>query len=284
MRTVSRSIILTVLAVVAVTAVVVSSTVQAVRSLVTLTATALYMGGTEHPLSIPGDTPEYIDSYVNWAYSSFVAPSGLCTGGDPGCAQTAVYTPAQFWPLTGLTAMRFDESVAIGLDNLNACLRGADCVLTDPPYTSTGTRQLTDTSYTVFAYSQSGTIASKMKSDLIAHPPAGTVSFVFESNPNRPNGGILERFVGVHVPILGVTFSGATVTNSPQPTPLTTVDLVHQYDPVGDFPLNPLNALALANALIGFTYEHPEHESDNPNCKGSTGIRPITYCPPKRCR
>jgi hypothetical protein len=55
-----------------------------------------------------------------------------------------------------------------------------------------------------------------------------------------------------------VTFSGATVTNSPQPTPLTTVDIVHQYDPVGDFPLNPLNPLSLINALIGFAYEHPE--------------------------
>lgn len=65
-----------------------------------------------------------------------------------------------------------------------------------------------------------------------------------------------------------MTFSGATVTNSPQPTPLTTVDLVHQYDPVGDFPLNPLNALAVANALIGFAYEHPEHESNNAELQG----------------
>lgn len=268
MRTMSRSIVLTMLAVVAVMAVVVTSTVQAVRSLVTLTATALYMGGTDHPLSIPGDTPAYIDGYVNWAYSSIIGPSGLCTGGDPGCAQAAVYTPAQFWPVTGLTAIRFDESVAIGLDNLNACLRGADCILTDPPYTSTGTRQLTDTSYTVFGYSQSGTIASNMKSDLIAHPPAGPVRFVFESNPNRPNGGVLERFVGVQVPILGVTFSGATVTNSPQPTPLTTVDVVHQYDPVGDFPLNPLNALALANVLLGFAYEHPEGGSGTAELQG----------------
>ena len=35
------------------------------------------------------------------------------------------------------------------------------------------------------------------------------------SNPNRPNGGILERFVGAYIPILGVTFSGAMTTNSP---------------------------------------------------------------------
>ena len=63
--------------------------------------------------------------------------------------------------------------------------------MTDAPFVSTGSRQLTDTSYTVFGYSQSAVIAGMMKSELIAHQPAGLVSFVFESNPNRPNGGIL---------------------------------------------------------------------------------------------
>lgn len=238
-----------------------------IRSLVTLTATSLVMGGTGHPLTVPAESPAYIDGYVSWA-NGFVVPSGLCTGGNPGCASVAVYTPAEFWPLTGLRAMTFDESVPIGLSNLQACLQGRDCIVTDPPWTSSGLRSLTDTSYTVFGYSQSGTIATMMKSDLIAHPPASTVSFVFESNPNRPNGGILERFVGVHIPILGVTFSGATVTNSPQPTPLTTVDIVHQYDPVADFPTNPLNAVALINSLLGFAYEHPEEGAGTPVLQG----------------
>ena len=230
----------------------------AIHTAVSLTATALYLGGTGHPLTIPEETPDYISGYVDWAYDNFVGPSGLCTGGDPGCAQTAVFTPAQFWPITGLSAMRFDDSVAAGLTNLDRCLRGAPCMVTDSPFTSTVTRTLTDTSYTVFSYSQSGTVASIEKSDLIAHPPSGTVSFAFESNPNRPNGGVLERFVGAYIPILGVTFNGATVTNSPQPTPLTTVDVVHQYDPVADFPTNPLNLLAVTNSLMGFAYEHPE--------------------------
>lgn len=259
--------LLTVLAVLTVTMPTSHSVVRSIRSAVTLTATALYMGGTGHPLTVPPDTPDYIDDYVSWA-SGFVIPSGLCTGGNPGCAEVAVYTPAEFWPVTGLRSMRFDASVPIGLANLERCLSGAECTVTDPPFTSTVSRELTDSAYTVFAYSQSGTIATLMKSDLIAHPPAGTVSFVFESNPNRPNGGILERFVGVHIPILGVTFNGATVTNSPQPTPLTTVDIVHQYDPVADFPTNPLNALALINTLLGFAYEHPEEGAGTPVLQG----------------
>ena len=265
MRFAWRSIVAAVLSAAVALAVAVPSTVQ---HAVKLAATALYMGGTDHPLSVPEDTAAYISDYIDWAYTDMVGPSGLCTGGDPGCAQVAVRTPAEFWPVTGLTAMQFDHSVQLGLANLDACLRGIACTVTDPPFTSTGSRVLTDTAYTVFGYSQSGAVASIQKSNMIAHPPAGTVSFVFVSNPNRPNGGVLERFVGVYIPILGVSFNGATVTNSPQPTPLTTVDFVHQYDPVADFPTNPLNLLAVANSLLGFAYEHPEGQHGAPQLQG----------------
>ena len=261
MRTTSRSIALALPAVAAAPLAVIPSSVTAG---VALTGTALYLGGTKHPLTIPGDTTEYIQGYTDWANYTFVTPSQLCTG----CAPVAVYGPEQFWPGTGLRDMTYDASVAVGLDNLNDCLRGATCTVTDPPYTSSGPRVLTDSSYTVFSYSQSGAIASMQKSDLIAHPPSGTVSFVFVSNPSRPNGGILERFVGAHIPILDVTFTGATVTNSPQPTPLTTVDAAHQYDPVADFPTNPLNLLADINALFGFAYEHPEGRAGAPVLQG----------------
>ena len=256
------------IAVLAVALTVVLTVPATIRAAIDLAATALYLGGTDHPLSIPEDTTAYIAGYVDWAYNDLVAPSGLCTGGDPGCSPVAVRTPAQFWPVTGLGDKSYDESVALGLANLRNCLRGVACTVTDPPFTTTVSRSLTDTSYTVFSYSQSGAIAGMMKSDLIAHPPTGTVGFVFDSNPNRPNGGILERFVGVHIPILGVSFNGATVTNSPQPTPLTTIDFAHQYDPVADFPTNPLNLLSVANVLLGFVYEHPEGESQLPELQG----------------
>jgi hypothetical protein len=261
MRHISRSVAWTLPAVAAALLALIPA---AVTAPVALTGTALYLGGTDHPLTVPQDTPEYIEGYVNWANYNFVTPSELC----PGCSPVAVYGPNQFWPVTGLDAMGFDASVAIGLDNLDDCLRGAPCTVTDPPYTSSGSRVVSDSSYTVFSYSQSGTVASIQKSDMIAHPPSGTVNFVFVSNPNRPNGGILERFVGVYLPILDVTFNGATVTNSPQPTPLTTVDVVHQYDPVADFPTNPLNALAVVNSLFGFAYEHPEGHSGSPILQG----------------
>jgi PE-PPE domain len=67
--------------------------------------------------------------------------------------------------------MTFDESVAIGLANLDACLGGSLCTVTEQPYTTPGDQQLTDTSYVVFGYSQSAAIARLEKSWLIAHPP-----------------------------------------------------------------------------------------------------------------
>lgn len=225
-------------------------------AVVALTATALYLGGTGHPLSIPEDTTEFITQYIDKAGSLYVSPSGLCGG---VCSPAAVYSPEQFRFDTGFWDLPYDESVAIGLANLDACLRKKPCTVTKPPYTVTDTATLTDASYVVFGYSQSAGIAALEKYDLIAHPPPGTtVSFVLNANPNRPNGGILERFVGWYLPVIGVTFNGAMTTNSPEPHPITTVDVANQYEPVADFPTNPLNLLADLNVLVGFLYLHPE--------------------------
>ncbi len=108
-----------------------------------------------------------------------------------------------------------------GQANLNDCIRGDACTVTVSPYTETGPPlTVSDGSYVVYAYSESSTIASKQKLQLIAHPAASTVSFMMLANPNRPNGGILERFVGAYIPpFFGVTFNGATPTYSSQQAP-----------------------------------------------------------------
>ncbi len=235
-----------------------------------LTATTLYMGGTFSQLSVPQDTREFIDSYIGSMYRSFVEPSGLC----PNCTPVGVYTPEQFWPATGLIQLTFDKSVAKGLTNLDNCLGGQACMVTAPPYSSTGKRTLTDASFTVVSYSQSGTIAAEAKENLISGsagtsaggpsttgPSASTqvgpaVSFVFVANPNRPNGGILPRFEGLHIPVLGVSFTAATPTDSSSSAPLTTVDVARQYDAIADFPTNPLDLLASVNALFGYFIIH----------------------------
>ena len=219
-----------------------------------LTATALYLGGAGHPLSIPQDTTEYITYYIGNVDRRFINPTGLCTGGNADCTPVAVYTPARHNALSGIPQ---DESVELGRANLDACLRGLSCTVTNAPFTSTGEQQLTDSVYVVFGYSQSGDTLALEKRTLIAQPPPGEVRFVQMANPNRPNGGALERFVGGHIPVLGITFTGAEPTNSPKSAPLTSVDVANQYDAIADFPTNPLNVFSDLNALLGAYYLHP---------------------------
>ncbi len=242
-------------AVTAVTTVAVPSAALAVR----LSATALIMGATNQVLSIPPATPEGIRDYVVDRYRDFIEPTGLCAGATSGCNLVAVYTPEQLGPFSGLLDMTFDQSVAQGLVNLGACVRGAACMLTAEPYLDTDNATLTDTSYVVSGGSQSAIIASYQKAALIADPAEGrTVSFVITSSPSRPNGGFFARFPGGFIPFVGLTFAPATPTNSPREAPLLTVDIARQYDGWDDFPTNPLNLLATANALLGTIMLHSD--------------------------
>jgi hypothetical protein len=218
-------------------ATVVLAGTQTMMPLVVLSATALIMGGTGHPLSTPQDSPEFIDSYVNDANNDYIVLTGFC---DPGsCTPTAVSTPEQFMPVSG--TMPFDESVAQGVTNLD------DAISAQPE----------GTEIVVFGYSQSARIASIQKANLAAAGSTAQVSFVLIGNPNRPNGGILQRFEGLEIPILGVTFDGATPTD----TDFKTVDVTRQYDGWSDFPNNPLNPFATANAVAGVHYLHGDYQS-----------------------
>lgn len=208
-----------------------------VMPLVLLTATALIMGGTGHPLSSPQDSPQFIDSYTNNAINNYIVLTGYC--GPEACTPTAVSTPEQFMPVSG--TMPFDESVAQGTVNLNQAI----------------TAQSVGTQIIVFGYSQSARIASIEKRSLAASGSTLPLAFVLIGNPNRPNGGVLSRFEGLQIPILGVTFDGATPTD----TDFKTVDVTRQYDGWSDFPLNPLNPFATANAVAGIYYLHGDYES-----------------------
>ncbi len=60
-------------------------------SALALAGTALIMGGSSHPLSVPQDTTEFITDYVDSADNVYIAPpSGLC---GATCSLIAVYTP-----------------------------------------------------------------------------------------------------------------------------------------------------------------------------------------------
>ncbi|MCV7156171.1 PE-PPE domain-containing protein [Mycolicibacterium brisbanense] len=219
------------------TTVVLAGAQTMVMPLVLLTATALIMGGTGHPLSSPQDSPEFIETYTNDATNNYIVLTGFC--GAESCTPTAVSTPEEFMPVSG--TMPFDQSVAQGRTNLDQAINA----------------QPAGTPIVVFGYSQSARIASIEKRDLAASGSTLPVSFVLIGNPNRPNGGVLSRFQGQQIPILGVTFDGATPTN----TSFKTVDITRQYDGWSDFPLNPLNPFATANAVAGIYYVHGDYQS-----------------------
>ncbi|OBC02419.1 hypothetical protein A5784_16060 [Mycobacterium sp. 852013-50091_SCH5140682] len=219
------------------TTIVLAGAQTMVMPLVLLTATALIMGGTGHPLSSPQDSPEFIETYTNDATNNYIVLTGFC--GAETCTPTAVSTPEQFMPVSG--TMPFDQSVAQGRTNLDQAINA----------------QPAGTPIVVFGYSQSARIASIEKRDLAASGSTLPVSFVLIGNPNRPNGGVLSRFQGQQIPILGVTFDGATPAN----TNFKTVDVTRQYDGWSDFPLNPLNPFATANAVAGIYYVHGDYQS-----------------------
>ena len=216
---------------------VVLASVQTMTALVALTATALIMGGTGHPLSTPQDSAEFVNGYTADANTDYIVLTGFC--GEGACTPTAVSTPEQFMPVSG--AMPFDQSVGQGVVNLNQAINA----------------QPAGESLVVFGYSQSARIASIQKGNLAAAGSTLPVSFVLIGNPNRPNGGILERFEGLQIPLAGITFDGATPTD----TTFKTVDVTRQYDGWSDFPNNPLNPFATANAIAGIQYLHSDYQS-----------------------
>jgi hypothetical protein len=245
LRLVARSTGVALLGLIAAVVAGISSTMT---SLVALTATtALIMGGTDHPLSVPPDTQPFVNGYVAGADNNYLEPSGLCVGGP--CTLVAVVTPEQFFPVFG--TMTFDQSVAQGVANLDRCVHGLSCTTnqavpgtTAPPYSGP---------FVIYGYSQSATIATIEKRNLAAEQNPPATSFFLLENPNRPNGGILARGPqGLTIPILGVTFSGPTPTDTNFPT----VDVSRQYDGISDAPLNPLNLLADLNAGLGYFYLH----------------------------
>lgn len=187
---------------------------------------ALVMGGTGDP--IPGQT--YRDA-VNLL---FIQPN------QPGAVPQTLFTPEQLYPLTGVRSLPFDTSVQQGVailhDAIMAQINAGNHV-------------------TVFGYSQSAEIASLEMRQLAAMgagaPGPTDLDFVLIGDPMNPNGGLLQRFVGLSFPSMGLTFTGATPDNL-YPTTVYT----REYDGLADFPRYPLNFISDINAFMGIGYVH----------------------------
>ena len=186
---------------------------------------ALIMNGTFEPVV----TQAWIDQVM----SNLITPTlGY------GYTGTAMTTPEEFWPVSGLTDLTFNKSIQVGYDLLNPRVHEN---IANNPYSP----------QVVFGYSQSAIIASVEKRTLAAEYPnlvdAPPVTFELIGNPYRPNGGFLSR-----VPLVArVLTSSTNMTSTPTDTPFQTVDIARQYDLWADFPTYPLNLLSDINSLFG---------------------------------
>lgn len=265
MKAVARSLVVILIALIAVPALAVSVTLTTAVQL--LATTVLIMGGTQHSLG-PGDDQAYVNDYMGWAVDHFI-DTDANTHPDPGDYDTyAVTYTAEFFPVTGTTT--FGSSVDQGVGNLGACLDQApSCnyaqhAPNDPPAPS----EAGQPPFVVFGYSQSAVVASLVKNDLITNPDPDLVGtqFFLISNPMRPNGGILSQGPqGLEIPIVGIPFYGPTQNgcgtdgdcDDPGDVRYDTVDVAQEYDILGgDSPVRPLNFLALTNSIMAYALLH----------------------------
>ena len=191
-------------------------------------ATAVIMGPTFMP--DPAADPDYLRVVA----LNFIGPTTNCTIGN--CTLVPLTTPAEFWPITGLDDLPFDQSITTGLQLLTAELEAQIAAAATEPVV-------------FFGNSQSATLLTLAKGTLADLAPAdkSRLIFVLLANPNRPNGGLMARAAPTSVPDSGVTAAVATPTD----TGIATIDITFQYDAVADYPAYPSNFLSVLNTLAG---------------------------------
>lgn len=160
----------------------------------------------------------------------------------PGAVSQGVFTPEGGSPIyTGVKSLPFDQSFAQGATILTADIEN---------------QVAAGNTVAVFGESQSSTISGMVMPQLEKDGvDADAVKFVLVGDPSNPDGGLLERFEGLSLPSLGITFSGAT----PPDTIYATDIYTQEYDGFADFPKYTLNFLADLNAFLGIEYVHPTY-------------------------
>jgi hypothetical protein len=133
-----------------------------------------------------------------------------------------------------------------------------------------------DTAPVIFGYSQGAFVSSAYKKAFNADPTPGTIpTFVLTGNSERPNGGFSTGLDDVTT----ATRATPTETANAGVDQITTYDITGQYDPISDYPTNPSNLLALANAASGFFYVHLNYPNVDPVrrcCRTDTATRSTT--------
>lgn len=208
-------------------------------------AIGLIMGPSGVPLpefDMPGYVEKANDLYIdNPLHPNF-----------PGTSYPDPYANGLFTPEYPLLSMPFSINYPTattgplaGFPNLNTSMGQGMLILENAIASNTAAGATS----TAFGWSQSSTVSGLVMQHLdpTGTPmPNGGLQFVLLGDPSAPNGGLLERFDGLTLPSLGLSFDGATPANS-FPTDIYSLE----YDGFTDFPKYPINFLADLNALLG---------------------------------
>jgi hypothetical protein len=195
--------------------------------------TAYVIGGSGTPI------PD--QSFVDTVEQLFLAPNGYA-----GYTPQALATPEGNSPLyTPVQSLVLDKSEAQGVQILNSA------ILSQTEYGN---------NVVVYGDSQSSTISSMEMANLVALPPSeqpglDQLAFVLTGDPNNPAGGLFERFDGLTIPSVGITFNGAT------PDVYPTDIFTQEYDGFADFPQYPIDPFSDLNALLGVYFVHGTYEN-----------------------
>jgi hypothetical protein len=203
---------------------------------------ALVMGGSGEPIPTPPFTEAL--NYLNPNFSPIANALGL-------------FTPEGLYPFTGVKSLPLDVSVSQGLQILDSAIKNT--LAANP----TG-------SVAVFGASESAIISSLEMKNLAAMgagaPTANQLGFTLIGDQMNPNGGLLARFPGfpngqpLQIPSMGITFYGATPSNTIYPTQIYTLE----YDGFADFPQYPINLISDLNAFVGILNVHSQYMYLNP--------------------
>jgi hypothetical protein len=150
----------------------------------------------------------------------------------------AVWQPGQFFPITPhLGNLTLGQSISQGVQYLDQAIQAEAA---NP----------TTTNITVWTVSQGSVVGTGEIRHLmsIGSPFQNQLNFILTLNPNTPDGGIFERFVGFYLPGIDIYLNGATPPDSPYPTTIYS----NQYDLAGNFPQYILNPVSDINAIMGF--------------------------------
>ena len=264
----------------AVTAAALSVTAAVTAGVQLAASTLLVMGGNDNPAGLTpimqqqlGGDPWYPDPDPDWLRPVGVFGEGyIDTANNPGSPYFGWDFDRVEWPaqigLPVLGQWAYEPAVQQGVHNIDVAI--AEVLPTLGPAEKA----------VALGYSSSANVMVREMRGLQNQPggaPAtGQLEFFLMGNPNRPNGGIMQRFPGLYIPFLDIRLDGST----PVDTPYVTTDISWEYDSAADFPTYPLNLLAVLNTLFAGRTLHGNYypaDVNGPRAFDDTTVGNITY-------